>query len=134
MTKQFLITTGLMGALSVIMGAVGAHILECNISVNHMGLFNTANQFVMFHALALLALTFMNRYVKRSYTTTIYYLFVIGIALFSGTLYISSLKELTGFGPSILSKLVPVGGLLLIAGWITIVMSGLNYNHKKRRS
>ena len=134
MTKQFLITTGLMGALSVIMGVVGAHILEGNISAMHMGMFNTANQFVMFHALALLALTFMNRYVNRSYTKTIYYLFVVGIILFSGSLYISSLKELTNFGPGILSKLAPAGGLLLISGWIAIILSGLNYKHKKRHS
>jgi uncharacterized membrane protein YgdD (TMEM256/DUF423 family) len=132
MTKRFLITVGLMGALSVILGSFGAHILSGNIPEKDLHLFNVANDYLMFHTLALLGLAFMNRYVSRSYLNIIYYLFVIGVILFSGTIFISSLKELTGFSPGGLSKLTPIGGLLMVAGWITVLLSGVNYQHKKR--
>lgn len=133
MTKRFLITVGIMGAISVALGAIiGTHILSGNIPEKHMDLFNIANEYMMFHALALLGLAFMNRYVPRSYLNTIYYLFVIGIILFSGIMFISSLKELTGFSPESLSKLIPLGGVLLFVGWIVVIVSGINYKHKKR--
>ncbi len=132
MTKRFLITVGLMGALSVILGSFGAHILSGNIPEKDLHLFNVANDYLMFHTLALLGLAFMNRYVSRSYLNIIYYLFVIGVILFSGTIFISSLKELTRFSPGGLSKLTPIGGLLMVAGWITVLLSGVNYQHKKR--
>ncbi len=66
MTKRFLVTIGIMGAISVLMGAVGAHILEDNISDKYLNMFNTANEFLMYHALALIGLTAMNRNVSRS--------------------------------------------------------------------
>ena len=132
MTKRFLITIGILGAASVLLGAVGSHILEGNIPEKHLNMFNIANEFMMYHTLALLGLTFMNRYVSRSYLNTIYYLFVVGIILFSGTLLLGSLKEVTGFGIGILSKLTPLGGLLLISGWVVLIIAGLNYKHKKR--
>lgn len=132
MTKRFLITVGLMGALAVILGAFGTHILRDNIPQQDLDLFNVANEYLMFHALALLGLAFMNRYVSRSYLNIIYYLFVIGVILFSGTIFISSLKELSGFSIGSLNKLTPLGGLLLVSGWITVLLSGINYKHKKR--
>jgi len=134
MTKRFLVTIGIMGAISVLMGAVGAHILEDNISDKYLNMFNTANEFLMYHALALIGLTAMNRNVSRSYLNTIYYLFVIGIILFSGTLYITSLTELTGFSLGLSGTLTPIGGILLIIGWIAVIISGLTYKHKKRHS
>ncbi len=137
MTKRFLITIGIMGAFSVLLGAVGAHILYGNIPEKHMIMFNTANEFLMYHSLALLGLAllglaFMNRYVGRSYLNTIYFLFVIGTVLFSGTLLMISLKEVIGFNLDTLGKLTPVGGLLLIIGWIVIIFAGITYKHKKR--
>jgi len=132
MTKRFLVTVGIMGAISVVSGALGAHILSGNISEKHMDIFNIANEYLMFHALALLGVAFMNRYVSRSYLNSIYYLFVVGVILFSGTLFISSLTELTGFSAGALAKLTPIGGIMLFAGWIVIIFSGINYTHKKR--
>ncbi|MFK5854639.1 MAG: DUF423 domain-containing protein [Bacteroidota bacterium] len=131
MTKRFLVTVGIMGALSVILGAFGTHILSGNISEKYMSTYSTANEYLMFHALALLGLSFLNRYLSRSYLNTIYYFFTIGIVLFSGSLFIISLKELTGFGVGSLGILTPIGGLLLMAGWITLIFAGVSYKHSK---
>lgn len=86
----------------------------------------------MTHTLALLAITFMNRYIKRSHTEVIYYLFVIGVILFSGTIYINSISELTGLSIGIFKYVTPLGGLLLVAGWFYIILTGITYQHKKR--
>lgn len=121
-----------MGALSVLLGAVGSHILEGNIPEEHLSMFNTANQFLMYHTLALLGISVMNRYISSSFLNSIYYLFVIGIVFFSGTLLLMSLKEVTGLELGSLSKLIPIGGLLLIIGWVVLIFAGASYKHKKK--
>ncbi len=131
MTKRFIITVGIMGVLSIIMGAFGAHIISGKISEKYMDIYNTGTDYLMFHALALLALTFMNRYISRAYLNTIYYFFVIGVVLFSGSLLVISLSELTGMGIGSLGILTPIGGLLLIIGWIILIFAGASYSHKK---
>ena len=132
MTKKYLITIGILGATTVIMGAFGSHLLNGNISAAKLETWDTAVHYQMFHALALLSITFMNRYLKRAYLNIIYYLFVIGIIFFSGSLYILSLSELTGLGLGPLGYITPIGGLLLIIGWAYLILAGVNYEHHKR--
>lgn len=131
MTKKFLITIGILGALSVIFGAFGSHLLKGNISTENLANWNTAVLYQMTHTLALLAITFMSRYLKRSYVNTVYYFFVIGIVLFSGSLYINSISELSGININFLNYLTPMGGLSIIIGWFFIMLSGINYQHQK---
>jgi len=131
MTKRFLITIGIMGALSVVLGAFGAHLLSGIISDKYMSTYNTANEYLMFHALALLGISFMNRYISRSYSNTIYYFFVVGIILFSGSLLFLSLKDLTGVGLGSLSFITPLGGISLLFGWISLIFAGASYTHNK---
>lgn len=133
MTKRFLITVGIMGSLGIMAGLFGMLVLRGNISEEYLNIFEVATEFLMYHTIALLALAIMNRYLSRSYLNTIYYLFVIGIILFSLPLYIQSLKELSGFNPGSLNTLMIFGGILLFIGWITLIFSGVNYTHKKKQ-
>lgn len=130
MTKRFILTAGIFGLLSVLLGAVGYHIIEGNIPQSDMSMYNLANDFIFYHTLVLLAFAAMKSQLSRSYLNTIYYFFVIGVALFSGSILVQSLNELTGFNSSFLSKLSVVGGILITLGWITIVLLGLTYKHK----
>lgn len=132
MTKQILTTVGISGALCVILGAFGSHLLNGNISDAKLSNWDIAVMYQMTHTLALLAITFMNRYIKRSHTEVIYYLFVIGVILFSGTIYINSISGLTGVNFGIFRYITPLGGLLLVAGWFYIILTGITYEHKKR--
>lgn len=134
MTKQILTTVGISGALCVILGAFGSHLLNGNISDEKLSNWDIAVMYQMTHTLALLAITFMNRYIKRSHTEVIYYLFVIGVILFSGTIYINSISELTGLSIGIFKYVTPLGGLLLVAGWFYIILTGITYEHKKRNN
>jgi len=96
MTKQFLITASVLGSTTVILDAVGSFILKGNISESHLQEFNTGVLNQMFYTVVLLAITFMNRYVVRAYLRSMYYLFLIGVILFSVPMYLTSITELTG--------------------------------------
>ena len=132
MTKQFLVTAGIMGTTAVVAGAVGALVLEGNISQPYLNHFNSGLLFQAFTTVALLAVTFMNRYVVRAYLNAMYYLWVLGVALYSIPMYLLSLKELTGSVFSALGSAPVIGALLMASGWITLFAAGLSYHHKKR--
>ncbi len=131
MTKRFLVTIGIMGFFSIILGAMGTHMLDGHISEEQLYVFDTANGYIMFHALALLGLIALKRKVSISYLNTIYFFFVIGIIFLSGVMIISSLKELTGFDDESISFFAPIGEAMLVLGWISIIMAGFSYKHKK---
>lgn len=135
MTKTFLITVGISGVLAVLLGTFGTNILIGNISPEKLTTWTLAVSFQMTHTVALLAITFMNRYLKRSYLNIIYYFWTIGIALYSGSLYLRSISELTGAGSEatgLLRYFAPVGGSLLVVGWILLIVTGITYVHHKR--
>ena len=134
MTKQFLITASVLGATAVILDAVGSFILKGNISESHLQEFNTGVLNQMFYTVVLLAITFMNRYVVRAYLRSMYYLFLIGVILFSVPMYLTSITELTGGAFSGLSAFPPFGSLVMIAGWIVLFIAGVTYKHKKQTS
>ncbi len=132
MTRRILISIGILGTSAVILGAIGSHLLKPHLSPEDMDVYKTGVQYQMWHTLALLGLVFMNRYLSRSYLNVIYYFFTIGIVLFSGSLYLLSLRELTGLNFGILGPVTPVGGLLFILGWLVLMYAGFKYEHKKR--
>ena len=134
MTTQFLVTASVMGTTTILAGAVCALVLEGNISQPYINQFNSGLLFQTLTTVTLLAITFMNRYVVRSYLNATYYLFVLGTALYSIPMYLLSLKELTGSIFEFLSIAPAIGALLLFSGWITLFMAGINYSHKKRSS
>ena len=131
MTKRFLVTVGIMGFFSIILGAMGTHMLDGHISEDQLYVFDTANGYIMFHALALLGLIALKRKVSISYLNTIYFFFVVGVTFLSGIMIISSLKELTGFDNESISFFAPIGEAMLVLGWISIIMAGFSYKHKK---
>jgi uncharacterized membrane protein YgdD (TMEM256/DUF423 family) len=113
------ITGGLLAALAVAIGAFGAHGLK-NILVenNRTETFELAVKYQFYHSLALLvtALTMVHFGEKRlSYASL---LFVCGILLFSGSLFILSLTGVTRLG-----AVTPLGGVAFIAGWIMFILA-----------
>ncbi len=133
MTKTYLITIGISGFIVILMAALGNLIMFNNLTPEHMYAYNTAVQFQMYHTLALLAMSFMNRYVHRNYIKTIYFLFVFGVAFFSGSIYLTSTVELTHVDFGFIRSLAPIGGILLMIGWLVIMWMGVTYVHHKRR-
>ena len=132
-TKGFIITVGISGALSVILGGYGSHLLNGNISEIKLEMWDMAVVFQMFHTIALLAMTFMNRYLKRFYVQMVYYFFLLGIIFFSGPLYFNAILDLIGTNFYVYKYFTPIGGILLVTGWIFITFAGVTYKHNKQR-
>ncbi|MDP9047274.1 MAG: DUF423 domain-containing protein [Bacteroidota bacterium] len=120
MNKQIIITGAIFGMLAVIAGAFGAHSLQGSLSARNLQVWHTAVQYQFYHVFALLFLTTLGR-VKNKFVTASYYLFLFGIVLFSGSLYLLACRDLLGWNRlSVIGPITPVGGLLFIIGWITL--------------
>jgi uncharacterized membrane protein YgdD (TMEM256/DUF423 family) len=108
------------GALGVLLGAFGAHGLRESIEPRLMETFQTAVQYQLIHALALLLVSLTMGWLGQSLSFEISaYAFMAGIILFSGSLYGLVLTEMRWLGP-----VTPLGGLCLIAGWLAILVGG----------
>jgi len=104
------------GFLAVAIGAFGAHGLKPFMDAYQLSIFETASRYHFYHSLALLAVAFLPR---SNFTNYISWCFVIGIVLFSGSLYLLSLKTLLHIEHwKFLGLITPIGGLFFMAGWL----------------
>jgi uncharacterized membrane protein YgdD (TMEM256/DUF423 family) len=118
MTPKTMVRAGaLLGGSAVAAGALGAHGLHDMLAKNgELEVFETAVRYQMWHALALLACASLQRAGHRCRTAA--WCFVAGSVVFSGTLYSIALTEARWPG-----AVTPVGGVLLIVGWLALVRS-----------
>ncbi|HTH82258.1 MAG TPA: DUF423 domain-containing protein [Mucilaginibacter sp.] len=124
MNKQIITTASFFGLLAVIAGAFGAHGLKAVINEQQLAVWHTAVEYQFYHVFALLFLSTFARDTK--YINTSYWLFTFGIILFSGSLYLLACRDLLGLSWLwIMGPVTPIGGLLFIAGWISLLLAGL---------
>lgn len=113
------------GAAAVMLGAFGAHSLKATLQArDRVDVFETAVRYQMYHALALLLLgTLMMRFdgklLKRAALC-----WVAGVLLFSGSLYVICFASIGLFG-----LVTPLGGLLLVAGWVCLLLNSWTPEH-----
>jgi uncharacterized membrane protein YgdD (TMEM256/DUF423 family) len=114
MTQFFLSIAAILGGLSVAGGAFGAHALKEKISERSLEIFDIGTRYQMYHALALLVVALLLSRTDSPPATLIAsgWLFIIGIAIFSGSLYAISLTGVKSLG-----AIAPLGGAAFIAGW-----------------
>jgi uncharacterized membrane protein YgdD (TMEM256/DUF423 family) len=103
---------GILLALATIFGAFGAHSLKTRLSPDALQIYDTAVRYHFFHALGLLAIGLTLRFVDTRAMRWAAVLVLVGIVLFSGSLY-----ALTFAAPRPFGIVTPFGGLALIAGW-----------------
>jgi len=132
MTKKILLAAGIMGALSIILDALGNLYFTEFISDDDLVVYNHGVFYQLIHSLALVGVVFLNRYFKPKYINFIFLMFVAGIILTSGTLYLIALGDMFKTNLSMLRPFTIIGGLLLIIGWISVANLGINYKTKKR--
>ncbi len=117
--KLFLILGGLNAALVVLLGAFGAHALKMRLSSEMMAVYQTGIHYHLFHALGLLIVGVVALHWPASiFLKWAGWLMLVGIALFSGSLYALSLSELRWLG-----AITPFGGISFILAWILFVLS-----------
>ncbi len=118
--KLTLIAIGL-GFLAVALGAFGAHALKPLMDENGINNFNTANRYHFYHILLALGVA-MNAKENQKHMRYCIIFSMIGIFLFSGSLYIMALKSTYSI-PSWLPVLTPVGGLFFLLAWIMLFLN-----------
>lgn len=112
---------GILGGLSVMLGAFGAHSLKASLTEKSLATFQTGVQYQFMHSLALilvgiLAMQFPDEHQKKIQRPG--WFFAAGILLFSGSLYSLALG-----GPRWLGPVTPLGGLSFMIGWILLAFS-----------
>ena len=107
---------------AVVLGAFGAHLLSDMLSADALQSFEVGVRYQFFHGLALLFLSLSPDSKKVMSRTAL--LFVIGTLLFSSSIYLLSLSTMYGDTglPALLGPVTPIGGLLLILGWVNLLV------------
>ena len=120
MARTFMLIGSLAGALGVGFGAFGAHGLRGRLSPEMLAVFETGVRYQMYHAVALLALAAMMARFDGWLFHLAGWAFVVGIVLFSGSLYALALT-----GVRVLGAITPLGGVAFIVGWACLAIASL---------
>lgn len=103
-------------AVAVALGAFGAHGLKSMVNTQHLEWWHTATLYWFVHALGLLLVGIL---IRLNYTTqTSAWLLQVGVIIFAGSLYAMTLGAPRWFG-----AITPIGGVLMIAGWLWLAVS-----------
>jgi len=131
MQKKFIVFSGFSGAMAVALGALGAHFLKSKIDTGffteiNLHAFETAVNYQVYYTIALLAIALLSDKFKDKLFQKAGYCFMIGIVLFSGSLYLLSTAGLLGLtSVHWLGPITPIGGLFFIGGWGLLGFAGL---------
>ena len=115
-----LIIGAVYGLTSVILGAFGAHALKKVLSVERLTSFETGVKYQMYHALLLLLIGFFLKFETGIEKTTAWCI-ILGVILFSFSIYLLSFQEVWGVNLKFLGPITPIGGLLMITGWALLI-------------
>ena len=119
MTQQILLISGAtFGLLAVIFGAFGAHALKKILSEDQLKSFETGIKYQMYHAIVLL---FVGSYFSNP-NQLMSWAFILGTLLFSFSIYGLVLSDAKGKKMKFLGPITPLGGLLLVIGWIMLLI------------
>ena len=125
--RQILCAGATLGGLGVVLGAFGAHWLEGAVvdwglepdeQQRRLDTWEVAVRYQMYHALALLAVGLLAARQAGRGLAAVSWLFIVGVLIFSGCLY-----ALVISGVKILGAIVPIGGTLMIAGWVVLAIA-----------
>lgn len=122
MHKSFLVWAAVLGALAVVLGAFGAHKLKELVPPETVSTFQTGVTYQFYHVFALIATGILFAHVPGSQLVWAGRCFIIGVLLFSGSLYLLTMLKATGnVGLRGIGIITPIGGVFFIAGWICLL-------------
>ena len=116
MEKKIVLAACLLGFLAIIFGAFGAHALKKTLTPEQLISFETGVKYQMYHALFLLFVG-MTQIITLKEKAVLFYLVLVGVLLFSGSIYILTTSTITGIKSKIIGPITPIGGLFLILSW-----------------
>ncbi|UQZ35856.1 DUF423 domain-containing protein [Paenibacillus sp. PK3_47] len=122
MQRRFMVWGAVLAMLSVGIGAFGAHMLESVLSEHYMQVYETGVQYHMVHALGLMIIALVaGQWGESRRLRWAGNLIILGIILFSGSLYVLSIS-----GIKVLGAITPLGGVAFIAGWICLAVEAFS--------
>lgn len=126
MKKSMLIKGSILGGLAVILGAFGAHALKEVLTPEQLISFETGVRYQMYHALALIFLFIISLKINHIFFNRAAQFIFWGVILFSGSIYLLTLKNMLNIEAlKYVVPLTPIGGSLIIIGWLFILLGGL---------
>ncbi|PHQ57717.1 MAG: hypothetical protein COC16_00230 [Lutibacter sp.] len=112
-----LVITSIIGALTIVLGAFGAHALQDTLSSSELKSFETAVRYQMYHVILLLLINMYPKFKNRT-KNNLSYLFFLGMLFFSGSIYAITF----GMNAKSIWFVTPLGGLFFILGWIYLAI------------
>ncbi|MFK7949450.1 MAG: DUF423 domain-containing protein [Saprospiraceae bacterium] len=126
MEKKHFILVGILGVTAVILGAFGAHGLKALISENQLETFQVGIRYHFYHMFAIFLTAIIAYQTKSKRLKTAISLFLIGIILFSGSIYLLATKSVLGIESwTFLGPITPIGGTFFIAAWTILIIEGV---------
>lgn len=119
MNRTIMLTGIILGILAVVLGAFGAHGLKGLVDVEAVQTWQTGVEYQMYHAILLLVLGSIGP-IPEANKKGIFYAIVSGVVLFSFSIYFLATDTLTSFDFKTIGFVTPIGGLLLIVGWVLL--------------
>ena len=127
MNKKTVIAGAILIVVAIVLGAFGAHALKENLELEQLNSFETGVRYQMYIGFSMLILG-LNKDKFKFNVDTVTLLLLIGILLFSLSIYGLSLQSLIGFKMSFLGPITPLGGLLMIVGWSVFIYQMIRKN------
>jgi uncharacterized membrane protein YgdD (TMEM256/DUF423 family) len=122
--RIILLAACVFGALGVLLGAFGAHALKGRLDAAALASFETAVRYQFIHAVVLLAVGVLMAHQPIPGLGAAAVCFVLGILCFAGSIYLLATRALLPLGNlRFLGPVTPLGGLLLLSGWIVLAVS-----------
>jgi uncharacterized membrane protein YgdD (TMEM256/DUF423 family) len=128
MDRKIITTAAFLGITAIILGAFGAHALKKVLNLEQLNTFETGVKYQMYHALFLLFVG-LSQTIAEKTKKIIFYFIISGVIFFSGSIYLLATNNLTVFDFKKIGFITPIGGLLLIVGWIWLF---IDFYKKKR--
>lgn len=128
MHKGFIKIAAISGALSVALGAFAAHGLKQVASPDVIQMFETAVRYQFYHTIALMLIAILYKDFASKYLKWAGYSFIVGMGLFSGSLYLLTYFKINSISMNWLGAITPFGGLLFILGWLLLFIAVIKKN------
>ncbi|HLT49452.1 DUF423 domain-containing protein [Aequorivita nionensis] len=127
--KKMVVTASFLTAFTIALGAFGAHGLKNIVEASALNTFETGVRYQMYHCLAILVLGLAPT-IQEKLKKTVFWFFILGIILFSGSIYLLALNEVLPFNAAKIGFITPIGGLMFIIGWFWFAYKILTLKNK----
>ena len=116
--KSYIAIGAILSAIGILFGAFGSHSLKSKLNPEQLIVFDIATRYLMYHAIGIFSIGILAYSVPESVVKIPVFIMLIGILLFSGSLYLISLKGFSKFG-----IITPIGGTAFIVSWVLLAIN-----------